>query len=397
VYHTLDPDRSNAGISEDPPSVPGPEYHATPLAYDGRRLYFSDAEGTLYSQTPARRSPEVFARSVILPATDIHFSRNNLFLATDEQLMVFSSPAFAAEDPQENLSFNLRRYENPVQGETGLIGISSRQCILYPKGGSSRSLYRFDQGSFSKLRTTLTGPVISASRYNDHILLLEESGKVRIIDPETGQEHFNYSPYGLRTVEKVHDDNILAALKSRNVLGNPLLRINTDTGETVPVRDSNLLVFELAYDQVTGSVYSIGFQERRGKLRTVLKQHQGSNYERVTPLISYPGEDDKATIAIDPVSSRLYTSLGYGNVHMYAWDGFTTLEKVEHIPRDLYVHKKLLYSLNNDSSISVWDTVKGKALFTIYLFRDNTWAVVTASGDYYSSTRDSSRIIRIRS
>jgi hypothetical protein len=179
-------------------------------------------------------------------------------------------------------------------------------------------------------------------------------------------------------------------------MGTPLLKIDTNTGETVPVRDENLLIFEIAYDEVTGSVYSIGFQERKGSLRTVLKQHQGANYERVTPLISYPGEDDKATIAIDPISSRVYTSLGYGNVHMYAWNGFTTLETVEHIPRDLYVHKQLLYSLNNDSSISVWDTVDGNALFRIYLFTDNTWAVITTSGDYYASSGTSSKIIRYR-
>jgi hypothetical protein len=309
--------------------------------------------------------------------------------------MVFSSPAFAAEEPTENLEFDLRRYDNPIGGKTGLITISPRECILYPEGGSSRSLYRFSQGSFTELRSTLTGPIVSASRFNGDILLLEESGKVRIIDPETGQEHFNYSPYGLRTVEKVQGPAILAALKSRNVLGSPLLKINTETGETVPVRDGNLLIFELAYDEVTDSVYSVGFQERRGSLRTVLKQHQGANYERVTPLISYPGEDDSATIAIDPVSSRVYTSLGYGRVHMYAWNGFTTLEKFEHIPRDLYVHRKLLYSLNSDSSISVWDTVSGEALFTIYLFRDDSWAVITTSGEYFTSSGDPSRIIRL--
>jgi hypothetical protein len=180
-------------------------------------------------------------------------------------------------------------------------------------------------------------------------------------------------------------------------MGTPLLKIDTNTGETVPVRDRNLLIFELAYDEVTGSVYSIGFQERRGSLRSVLKQHQGRNYERVTPLISYPGEDDTATIAIDESSSRVYTSLGYGQVHMYAWNGFTTLERVEHIPRDLYVHKQLLYSLNNDSSISVWDTSDGSALFTIYLFDDYSWAVVTEEGRAHTSSRRASRrMIRIR-
>jgi WD40 repeat protein len=397
VFHRLDPDSSGRVLSETSQSVPGPSYHTTPLAYNGSRVFFADEEGSLYAQTPYRRSPETFARSLLLPVSDIHFSRDHLYLATSEQLILFSSPAFSSDNPENKLSFELRRYENPLDGQTGLVTLSPRECILYPMDGDARSLYRFEDGSFTRLRTELTGPVMAASRYNQNILLLEESGKIRIIDPDTGREEFNYSPYGLRTVEKVGGDTILAALKSRNVMGTPLLKIDTNTGETVPVRDRNLLIFELAYDEVTGSVYSIGFQERRGSLRSVLKQHQGRNYERVTPLISYPGEDDTATIAIDESSSRVYTSLGYGQVHMYAWNGFTTLERVEHIPRDLYVHKQLLYSLNNDSSISVWDTSDGSALFTIYLFDDYSWAVVTEEGRAHTSSRRASRrMIRIR-
>ncbi len=395
VFHTIAPDQRSGGISSSPQSVPGPSQTSTPLAYNGSRVYFTDQEGTIYSHPPYRRTAETFSRSLLLSVSDIHFSGEHLYLATENKLLVFSSKVFGSEQPSDDLSFNLRSYNNPIQGETGLITLSSREAILYPKSGGNGHLYRFSNGSFNELRNVLTGPIISASRYNEYILLLEESGKVRIIDPETGQEHFNYSPYGLRTVEKLSGDTILAALKSRNVMGTPLMKIDTNTGETVPVRDDNMLVFELAHDAVTESVYSIGFLERKGNLRTVLKLHQGPNYERVTPLISYPGEDNEATVAIDPVSSRVYTSLGYGNVHMYAWNGFTTLEKVEHIPRDLYVHQNLLYSLNDNSTISVWDTQNGEFLFTIYLFKKSGWAVVTSEGTYYSSREASSRIIRV--
>jgi hypothetical protein len=135
---------------------------------------------------------------------------------------------------------------------------------------------------------------------------------------------------------------------------------------------------------MTRNLYTLGYEERTGGLRTVLKQHSGSNYDRITTLLSYPGEDPEATLAVDPVSSRVFTSLGFGKVHMYAWNGFTYLEAINHIPRNLYVHRGFLYSLNGDSSISVWDTDRGHLLMTMYLFSDFSWAVVPQDGEPYT-------------
>ncbi|MFP4618306.1 MAG: hypothetical protein ACLFMZ_05625, partial [Spirochaetaceae bacterium] len=206
---------------------------------------------------------------------------------------------------------------------------------------------------------------------------------IKIISPEDGSRKFIYNSFGLRSVSEVQNGNLIASRNKTDFIDTPLLHINPNTGETVPIDESNILTFHLQYDDITRNLYTIGYEERSNGLRTVLKQHSGFNYDRVTTLLSYPGEDPEATLAVDPVSSKVFTSLGYGKVHMYAWNGFTYLEPINHISRKLYVHDGFLYSLNEDSSISVWNTDRGTLIMTIYVFKDYSWAVIPREGEPY--------------
>ncbi len=381
-------------------STIAPDTAQAPYQLIGSKIYFSKPDGSIFSQSVYSSEAELFAKSVLMKISDIGFFENRLFLATKDDVLSLRSRAFDAgfksSRSRSNYSFLTQRYDNPLQAESGIIVLSEQRFLLYPKQGAHNCLYLFEENEFRKLETELTGPIQSAGVYNSDVLLLEQGGTLRIVDPQVDAEIFSYSSFGLQGATESYNDKIIVARNKNEFINTTLLSINPNTSETVPIPDRNLLTFILGYDHITRSLYTLGFEERKNSIRTVLKEHQGGNYGRVATLLSYPGEDNQATLAIDKATSRVFTSLGYGDVHMFTWDGFTTLEKVEHIPRTLYTHAGMLFSLNGDSSVSVWDINHGKLLMTLYLFENSSWAITFSDGSFYATDGAEQWIHQIR-
>lgn len=366
-----------------------PDRTEAPLELIDSTLFFCNPDGSIFTQSVYSAEAELFSKSVLMKVSDIGFTKNRLFLATENDIFSLRSRAFSdgseSSERRSNYSFYTARYDNPLQTESGITVLSDERFLLYPTRGQKKSIYLFDENRFNELNIELYAPVQSAGLYNRQVLLLEQGGTLRIIDPTADREIFNYSSFGLQGATQSYDDKLIVARNKNEFINTTLLSINPMTSETVPLPDRNLLTFSLDYDHTTRSLYTLGFERRRDSIRTVLKEHQGRNYGRVSTLLSYPGEDNEASLAIDRETSRVFTSLGYGDVHMFTWDGFTTMQKVEHIPRKLYTHAGLLYSLNGDSSISVWDIDHGKLLMTLYMFENSSWAITFSDGSYYAT------------
>ncbi|MFO7729201.1 MAG: WD40 repeat domain-containing protein [Spirochaetia bacterium] len=370
-------------------SLMAPDDIRPPLQLIDSTLYFCKQDGSILTQSAYSTETETFSRSVLLNISDIGFSEDSIFLLTEQNILSLSSKAFTAEGQQNgensHFSFLTEKYRNPLNTAAAITVLSDNRFLLYPIEGPPRELYLFNDNRFRELNTQLSGTVQSAGRYNEDVLLLEKGGILRIVDPLADEELFNYSSFGLQSATEAIDETIVVARNKNALINTTLLSINPQTSETVPIPDRNLLTFVLDYDSTTRALYSLGFEERRGSIRTVLKEHQGRNYGRVSTLLSYPGEDNEATLAIDPSTSRVFTSLGYGDVHMFTWDGFTTMEQIEHIPRKLFTNDGLLYSLNGDSSVSVWDINRGNLLMTLYLFESLDWAIAFPDGSFYGT------------
>lgn len=378
---------STRSLSEAGPSHPAPDFAAAPLVSDGGRIFFCRDNGNMYVQSIYNADAVLFSSSVLLKVSSLSLSGDSLVLAGQNHILKLSSAAFSQLDQggSSDFSYSTERFENPLGAETGIYPVSSNRFLVYPRSGTGKTLYLFDGTRFTPLDIPLSGPVQSVSGYEQDILLLEKNGTLRVIDPFGERELFSYSSFGLQSAVESFDKHIILARNQTDLINTTLLSVNPATSETVPIPDRNLLTFSLAYDNVARTLYSLGFENRRGSIRTVLKAHQGSALTRVSTLLSYPGEDNEASLAVDPETSRLFTSLGYGDVHMFTWDGFTAMEQVEHIPRRLYTHSGMLYSLNGDSSISIWNIMNGKVLMNLYVFEDLSWVVSFTDGTYYAT------------
>ena len=152
-----------------------------------------------------------------------------------------------------------------------------------------------------------------------------------------------------------------------------MVQLNAYTGETVALKTDELITFDLNYNKELLSLYTIGIENRSGQTRSVLKVYRGDNFQKVSTLLSVPGEDHKATLLYDPYSTKIYTTLGATGIRVIAWGGVTTNQKTGHIPSTLEVNRNFLFALNQDGSVSCWDKKNGKEYFTIYQFSNGSW------------------------
>jgi WD40 repeat protein len=357
------------------------------ISFNGNSLFSGDSSGQILMHQLYSGETSLFARPRISNVTDFAFSEEGMLLTlASGELMLIESDLFSSPE-QEASFFRTRPFPAPFSSGSGAVALGSSAYLVFPTRETPAPLLRFDPsfGTFTRIGET-ENPVIEARRYgnNGEIILLESSGNVSLLN-SAGRRISSQQSFGIRSAAVADDGSILAGRSRSGSLSASLLRINSESGETVPIDNNNILVFRTIYNDLTRSLYTLGYEERRGQLRTVLKAHDGASFERETTLLTYPGEDPDASFAAETDGTRLFTSLGYSGVLMLEWDGFTPLERIEHIPRSLSIYRNLLFSLNRDHSISVWSTENGNALFTFYLFDDKSWAAVYRDDRTFSS------------
>ena len=357
------------------------------LAADNRVFTAYDT-GAIYSKTINSEEINLFCENNLLEINDFAVNETALAITAPGKLLSISSNFFTDRTADIISSDTASQIiDLDTSSRYGISSGDGDDFVVWEsesKTGGSIRIFNSTDAVMNDLAETGT-PLISVKFDSDKLLTLDKNGECRIIDYSTGEEDFKYASYGLRAVDFIDGGNIVAGRNSSSTLNTPLLHINTRTGETVPIEDNNLLVFDLEYDELTRCLYTLGFEERSGIMRTVLKQHTGRSHDHSETILAFPGEDIGSSFTSDKNSSKIFTSLGYGGVKMLYWGGFTTLEKTFSIPKILKLHGKILASLNEDSSFTIFNPSNGAKVMDLYIFSDLSWAALLEGDVYYTS------------
>jgi WD40 repeat protein len=354
----------------------------TALRSLGGKLYLSFEDGSIASVNPLTGYTEFFGKRTLIDIEAAAINGETLLLAYRDAILSLASDYLSGQSGTLN-SLTATRLQKPFTGRLGISALGEKDFLIYPEEGETgkkaffsldNDLYNFYEG--------YPAPFLMTAVRGERLLTLDKNGTVSLIEIDTGRTLFSYTAYGIKTVSFARDGNIVAGRNKTQGMQNSLLLIDPDTGETVAINDDNLVTFALSYDETTDRLYSLGFETRNGRQKTVLKGHSGSTYERVETLLAYAGEDAGATLTLDEERSKLYTSIGYGTVNILGYEGFTSLEEQNHIPESLMTAGGFLFSLNRDSSVTVWNTKTGRIAMEIYLFTDESILCILPDGNY---------------
>jgi len=367
------------------------------MAFTGSSVYLPTINGSLYKSSLNSGSTVLFSRNILRPVSDMAVSDNMMLIAAGDELITVHSDLFSKQENKSIFTnFAVQIFPNKTSYPTGITYSNNGTFYTYPLNKVIGPLKQFNPyGEETILTNNFQSPLVAVKNSNRNFLALEKNGRCSIIDQLTGKTLFSYTSYGIQSITQSYKGNLVAGRNQTAHIKSPLLKINIKTEEVVPIRDSNILSFLVDYDTVTHTLYSLGFEKKDNSLKTVLKSHRGRSMEITKTLLTYPGEDSGAYFIVDTKRSRVFTSLGFGRIHMMAWNGFTSLESSHHIPGKLILYKDLLFSINKDYSISAWDTSTGKFIFDLYFLQNGGWAVIFQNGKVFASPGGKSALIKI--
>jgi hypothetical protein len=377
--------------SSSPIAYPGTP---TDLAYARNTVLVADARGDIRYLYSFSSNPYVFAENVIQEVHDIGFNEDTLLISASNGLFTFRSEFFESDRfPSRPVSIVHQRTTVGLEQPVMIAGRDPEAPILWSTQGMAPAFasYDPDEGSIDPVPTDSDAPLLLLKSSSDTLVTLNRNGRARLLDPELFTPLFEYRALGMLSAEYLPPTGFVAGKNRTSRFLSSLVYIDTNTGETIPVADESVVVYQLSYERRGGQLYSLGVEtDEDGRLRTALRQRSDENLDQSRVLLSREGEDLSASFVVDPATGYVYTTVGHEGIALLT--GRTTREFpiTDHIPRKLYVHRSFLYSLNRDSSITVYQKYSGQRLMDMYLFQNDGWAaIVHGTGEYVSERADS--------
>ena len=373
-------------------SVPG--IYPAECIYRGNQVYIPAEDGRIFTLAstwnPDRLGPDDYIiNNPLVDLTSVAFHENTMVITTDEKILFLSSD-FLSETRTSFVPeyFDVRMFDNPLPGSAGVVTASGGRFLLYSNTsrGCSLSFIDPESGELSREPLELDSPAAILDTYGDRILTYLEDGTLILFEADTMEPVFEYSAFGIESAALTDTGIILGKSRSTG-FNSPLIEIDPDTGETVPIFDSSLIIYEIEYDPGSRELYTLGIENKRGTTATTFKSFSGPGYSNSHTLFTFLGEDTNATLTVDPRGSTVYTSLGYEGIKYFSPGSFRVLDQKEHIPRSIRGHKSFLYAVNQDDSITVWNLRNKEKVMDLYFFGDSdfNWVALLSSGRYYSS------------
>ena len=244
---------------------------------------------------------ETFASSTLRRIVDVAATSRTLLLGTSKELIALDTDIFFRKTLLTAEGLKPEPKKIPFSGPPRGISVYGEDLfLLYTKEEAPGSLALFspEEGTLT-LHTDYPYAFTAVDIMGTKIATLDRKGDIRITDMETGEIGFHYSSFGIQTLAFIGETTLAAGRRRNSTISSPLLHLNTVTGETMSIADTNLLTFHLHFDASARKLYSLGIEEGRNKVRTVLKSHGGNEFEKVETLSAVAGENLDASMLIE--------------------------------------------------------------------------------------------------
>lgn len=347
-------------------------------------------KGELKALDITNNKQKIYLKKLMTTIKDISFSKNTAFCATSDFTLQWESSIFSSS-PKDDL---VKAKKLPVDfADAGIKPIEGTEKVLiwsteYP-APPRLIVYNYRDEIVEKEITDLTAYVKKALINDNSISLLEKDSIIRILDRETFTEKLRIPAKGINDIAYISENIIYAARTRNNTTPYSLIKIDTLFGETLPIDIPAELIYKLLTDKSRNRVYflTVSSTPATSIESASINQNNGNIYSR-RKLYDIGTIDSDADIIIDNTTGYLYTTVGFTSPVQIKQSTKKTFEASGHIPRKLAVFNKILYSINSDGSISMWNTTTGNHLYDVYIFSDGSWLIEGKNGELIPSSTE---------
>ncbi|MDA3956632.1 WD40 repeat domain-containing protein [Oceanispirochaeta sp.] len=361
------------------------------------RVFLSDSSGTIWQINKDSLKPEIFKKNIISPIHDLSFNADKLYMLSEKDIINLKSNFFVSSRVHSlnrlsdlTIGFSM----NPLPGESYMEGYDQERLLIWSTENKGKGYVLYDpvMDSVINSNNSYKSSLIQIHVRNNQVLALESSGEASLSNIHTGIKEFDFSALGMVSLNFVDDTMLMAGKSLMKTSRNPLFTVQTNTGEIIPFEDNRFLVHNILSPENGNSIYTVGLLSNSdGSTETQIRSHQKNNPSQVTTLYRRDGEWINSILTVD---SSSYTPTLYGSISgrdIIRLRG--SQKKVWEYDRNIdnmFYHESILYIINSDGSLTLFDPQRGTKIVDYYMLSDNNWIAISAGNteNPYISSRN---------
>ena len=349
-------------------SLKGPRGSAviTAAIKDATNIYFGGKNGAVY-QTEAEAT---ITTSNMTELTENTYSKIYGMAPAETDFYFLTSNAIYRSSYDTGVITKL----SATSGETEIISYKDNSVILWSQSEKAPiKLFNLDKKTTSVLFT----PKNSVQKVRlctvdgkDYLIEIESNSVVNLYDIQGGTLSEIYSGTGIQDAVYMNNKLVYIAKSAATNPQTPLLYVNPETMETVPVNIKANVTYALSTDGKT--IYGLYIlSDDTGRNTYVFSYNVYT--KQMTNILKFAEEDAEAFTYLN--GNTLFTNIGRNKVYCY---NLSTKKRFAYnrsasIPKTICTNSKRAVILNSNGSISWCGTTDSKLLADWYLTKDDQW------------------------
>ena len=332
---------------------------ATSIYFGGKNgaVYQTEAEATINTTNLTELSENTYSKiyDMAPSESDFYFLTTNAIFSSSYDTGVITKLA-------------------STSGESNIISYKDNSVILWSFSEKTPvKLIDLDK----KTSTVLFTPKNSVQKVRlcsvedkDYLIEIESNSTVNLFDIQSGKLSEIYSGTGIQDAVYMNNKLVYIAKSAATNPQTPLLSVNPDTMETVPLNIKGNVTYALSTDGKT--IYGLNIiSDDTGKNTYVFSFNVYT--KKMTNILRFTEEDPEAFTYLS--GNTLFTNIGRNKVYCY---NLSTKKRFAYnrsasIPKTICTNSKRAVILNSNGSISWCGTNDSKLLADWYLTKDEQW------------------------
>ena len=321
------------------------------------QVYKSEAEATITTNTMYELTDNTYSKIYdMAPAeSDFYFLTTNAIYRSSYDTGLISKLA-------------------STSGETNIINYKDNSVILWSQAEKNPvKLVDLDKKSSTVLFTpknSIQLVRLCSVEGKDYLIEIESNSIVNLYDFQKGTLSEVYSGAGIQDAVLMNNKLVYIAKSAATNPQTPLLTVNPETMETVPLSIKANVTYALSSDGKT--IYGLYIlSDETGRNTYVFSYNVYT--KQMTNILKFAEEDAEAFTYLN--GNNLFTNIGRNKVYCY---NLSTKKRFAYnrsasIPKTLCMNSRRAVILNSNGSISWCGTMDSKLLADWYLTKDDQW------------------------
>lgn len=338
----------------------------------GNSILLADESGNLEIRDTWSGDTDNFLKNDIININDISLTEDKAIITTESSIYIFTSPFFSdkSKNSKRLLSYSIEQLKAPIKSAHGSM-VLNENLLLWSSIFTSYNLTE----QKSNFTVEMSAQIIDVKVKDDKILILDKNGYVKLIDAHRGRVSFDFKSPGFTSIAFNGENEIIGGTDSTQ--GSSLMVVDLQTKETLPMKFSLDVVFDIIPGNKSYITYFSGFKKTDNQYQTQLVEYNTlTKQERI--LLKNQSEIFDVSFDIDDKTS-IYTNLG--SLSLLKIDSMTKRVKPFQITTNqtnsIKYSNSGVYTVNANHSLSIWNPTTGKKIIDLYLFIDNEWVAIS--------------------